>query len=86
MRLVRLTARVTPDRTVTLKVPEDVPMGLTEIVVVFGPPESRPGLGNTLGDLQASEFFGMWRGREDIPDSSTFARALREGTWTRSGQ
>lgn len=86
MRLVRLTATVTPDRTVTLKVPEDVPTGLTEIIVVFARPESSPELGGTLGELRASEFFGMWRERDDVADSSAFARALRERTWKRSGQ
>ena len=84
MRLVKLTATVTPDRTVTLKVPEDVPTGPMEIIVVFAPPESSPGAamaGSTLGDLRASEFFGMWRERDDLADSSDFARALLEQTW-----
>ncbi len=86
MRLVKLTATVTPDRTVTLKVPEDVPTGPTEIIVVLGSPEPGPELSSTLGDLRASEFFGMWREREGVSDSSAFARALRERTWKRSGQ
>lgn len=87
MRLVKLKTIVTAQRTVTLKVPEDVPTGPMEIIVVFAPPESSPRAAiadSTLGDLRASEFFGMWRERDDMADSSDFARALREQTWKRS--
>jgi hypothetical protein len=84
MRLVKLKTTVTTERTVTLKVPEDIPTGPMEVIVVFAPPESSPRAGSTLGDLRASEFFGMWRERDDIADSSDFARALREETWKRS--
>ena len=39
---------------------------------------------NTLGDLLESEFFGMWRERDDLPDSPEFARTLRAKAWDRS--
>lgn len=84
MRLVKFKATFTSERTLTLRVPEDVPTGATEVIVVFAPTESAPERPSTLGDLRASEFFGMWRDREDLPDSPTLARALREQTWKRS--
>lgn len=83
MRLVKFKATVTPERTLTLRVPEDVPAGSTEVIVVFAPTEATPERRSTLGDLRASEFFGMWRDREDLPDSPTLARTLREQTWKR---
>jgi len=86
MRLVKLKATVTPERTLTLQIPEDVPTGPTEIIVVFAGPETAATDGSTLGDLRSSEFFGMWRGREDLPDSPALARALRERTWKRSDE
>jgi len=84
MRLVKFKATVTPARTLTIRVPEDVPAGSTEVIVVFAPTESAPERHSTLGDLRASEFFGMWRDREDLPASPTLARTLREQTWKRS--
>ncbi|HDQ73918.1 MAG TPA: hypothetical protein ENN19_17750 [Chloroflexi bacterium] len=81
MHLVKLETTVTPERTLTLRVPEDMPAGSTEIIVVFAPTESPPARHCTLGDLRASEFFGMWRNRDDLPDTPTFARTLREQTW-----
>jgi hypothetical protein len=84
MRLLRLKATVTPERTLTLQIPEDVPTGPTEIIVVFAPRETAPAAGRTLGDLRSSEFLGMWREREDLPDSPALARTLRERTWKRS--
>ncbi len=37
-----------------------------------------------LEELQASGFVGMWKDRQDIGDSSAFARRLREGLETRA--
>jgi hypothetical protein len=84
MHLVKLKTTVTPERTLTLRVPEDVPAGATEIIVVFAPTEPPSARHCTLGDLRASEFFGMWRNRDDLPDTPTFARTLREQTWKHS--
>jgi hypothetical protein len=36
---------------------------------------------STLGALYNSEFFGMWRDREDLPDSSILAREWRDKAW-----
>jgi len=84
MRLVKVKTTVTPERTLTVRVPGDVPAGPTEVIVVFAPTEAASERHSTLGDLRGSEFFGMWRDREDLPDSPTLARTLREQTWKRS--
>jgi hypothetical protein len=80
MRVITLTTTVTPERTLTVQVPEDIPIGPTEVIVVFAvEPFSKPH--HTLGDLRTSPFFGMWRDRTDLPDSPTLARTLREQAW-----
>lgn len=46
----------------------------------------KPGVGKPpgmLGDVLETEFFGMWRERDDMPDSSVLARSLREKAWRR---
>jgi hypothetical protein len=83
MRVVTLTTTVTSERILTIRVPQDVPAGPTEVIIVFAA-ESRPRPHRTLGDLRTSEFFGMWRDRTDLPDSPTLARTLREQAWKRS--
>jgi len=85
MRVVTLTTTITPERTLTIRVPEEVPTGPAEVIVVFAAePPSEPH--RTLGELRASEFFGVWRGRTDLPDSSILARTLREQAWKQSRQ
>jgi hypothetical protein len=49
--------------------------------VIVAPTTSR--VGQTFGDLLNSEFFGMWRDRDDIADSVAFARHLRADGWSR---
>jgi len=83
MRVVTLTTTVTSQRTLTVRVPEDIPAGPAEVIIVFAP-ETTPQHRSTLGDLQTSEFFGMWRDRTDMPDSPALARALREQAWKRN--
>jgi hypothetical protein len=82
MRVVTLTTTITPERTLTIRVPEDIPSGPAEVVVVFNA-EPQSQLHRTLGDLRNSEFFGIWRDRSDLPDSPTLARTLREQAWKR---
>lgn len=49
-----------------------------EMIVLPEPPSpaERPPL--TAADLLASGLVGLWEGREDITDSSAFARQLRD--------
>ena len=83
MRVVMLTTKVTPERTLTIRVPQDIPTGPAQVVVVF---VAEPHPHRTLGDLRTSEFFGMWRDRTCLPDSPALARTLREQAWERSQQ
>ena len=39
----------------------------------------------TLGDLIASELFGLWRGRSELADTLNYARELRAAAQRRSG-
>ena len=73
---------VTADHKVQITLPDDVPVGPAEMVVVVI--SGAPAEAHTLRDLAESEFFGMWRDRDDIGDSQEFARKLREEGWRRS--
>jgi len=81
LKTIRVTTEITPDREVRITLPEDTPVGPAEIVVVVAP--QSPQVAPTFGDLLRSEFFGMWRDREDITDSAEFARRLRTEGWSR---
>ena len=75
-RTINLTTEIPPDREVRIQLPDDVPPGPAEMVLVIASQVSTAG--RTLGDLAGSEFFGMWRERTDIDDSVEFARRLRK--------
>jgi hypothetical protein len=82
IRTINLTTNVPPDREVRLILPNDVPVGPAEVVVIVAS-QAQTTL-QTLGDLLQSEFFGMWRDRTDIGDSADFARQLRDTGWART--
>lgn len=82
LKTIRVTTEITPDREIRITLPDDTPVGPAEIVVVVAP-HSRQETA-TFGDLLRSEFFGMWRDREDIVDSAEFARRLRAEGWSRT--
>jgi len=84
VKRLNLNAEIPPNRELRITLPGDVPVGPAEIeVVVSSPPQSGV---STLGDFALSEFFGMWRDRGDIEDSSQFARRLRSNGWKRSAE
>lgn len=81
VRKIEISADVPADREMTIHLPDDVPVGPADIVVLV---DSKSENGHsTLGDLANSEFFGMWRDREDIGDSAVFAEKLRREAWSR---
>ncbi len=82
VKTITLSTNVPPNREVHLVLPDDVPLGPAEIVVVVASKASAAL--HTLGDLMGSEFFGMWRDRSDIDDSADFARRLRIEAWGRT--
>jgi len=47
------------------------------IVLPYQPPSTTP-IRLTVGRLRQSGLLGLWRDREDIEDSSAYARQLRE--------
>ncbi|MCL5103360.1 MAG: hypothetical protein M1133_04505 [Armatimonadetes bacterium] len=82
VRTVNVSAQITADHELHIKLPDDVPVGPASVVVVVTT-QAEPG-SQTLGDLAQSEFFGMWKDRTDIDDSFDFARKVREEAWRRS--
>lgn len=49
-----------------------------EVIVFLHPPSPRPRARLTVGQFRQSELIGLWQDREDIGDSSAYARRLRE--------
>jgi len=82
IRTISITADVLPNHELQITLPPDVPMGPAEIVVVIASRINSKA--HTLGDLLASEFFGMWRDRNDMGDSAEFASRLRAQAWARA--
>lgn len=80
---VNLSAEIPENRELRITLPGVVPPGPAEIVVVVSPRSQLAA--STLGELLASEFFGMWRDRSDITDSLQFAHQLRAEGWQRPG-
>jgi len=81
VKRIRVDAEIPPNRELRVMLPSDFPTGPAEIEVVVSSP-GEPSV-RTCGDFLSSEFFGMWRNRTDIGDSTKFARALREEAWKR---
>jgi hypothetical protein len=71
------------DRQLHLAVPEDIPPGPAEVVLVIAP-DIQPKKGLTAGDLLRSPLCGIWKDRTDIGDSLEYARKLRTEAERRS--
>lgn len=56
-----------------------------EIIVFLQPPTSPPRARLTVGRLRQSGLIGLWQDRDDISDSSVYARRLREQAQQRGG-
>jgi hypothetical protein len=82
VKTIRVTTEITPERELHITLPADTPLGPAEIVVVVAPQAARTAA--TFGDLLHSEFFGMWRDRDDLGDSVEFAGRLRAEGWSRT--
>jgi hypothetical protein len=81
IKTINLSAEIPLSRELRITLPADVPVGPAEIAVTVLSPSRPPG--RTLADLARSEFFGMWRDRDDLKDSSGFAKMLRSEGWSR---
>ncbi len=54
-----------------------------EIIVFLHPTTQPPRASLTVGHLRRSGLLGLWQDRDDIGDSSVYARQLREQAQTR---
>jgi hypothetical protein len=75
MKTITCKVVIPIDRQLKITVPEDVPPGPAEVVVIV--PEAIAEKGGTAGDLLRSPLFGLWKDRTDIGDSVDYARKLR---------
>jgi hypothetical protein len=81
LKTITVTIEIAPDRELRITLPADTPLGPAEVVVVVSPTERRSE--RTFSDLLSSEFFGMWRDRDDIKDSAEFSRQHYSEAWSR---
>ncbi len=55
-------------------------------IIVFAPPKIFPSRSRlTVSQLRRSSLIGMWQDRDDIEDSSSYARKLRDEAQHRGG-
>jgi hypothetical protein len=78
---INLTADIPANHQLTITLPDEIPTGPAEIMLIVA--SQTPAELATLGDLANSEFFGMWRDRQDIENNANFARDLRKEAWSR---
>ena len=76
MKIITCKAVIPADRQLKIRVPEDVPPGPAEVVLVIVP-EAMAETGGTAGDFLRSPLFGLWKERMDIADNRDYARELR---------
>lgn len=51
---------------------------LVEVIVLLEPMRRKKSSSLTAKELRNSELVGLWKDREDVEDSATYARQLRE--------
>jgi hypothetical protein len=83
MKTVTCKVVIPTDRQLHLTIPEEIPSGPAEIVLVIVP-ETPSAQGLTAGDLLRSPLCGLWKDRSDIGDSIEYARMLRAKAEQRS--
>ncbi len=83
MKTITYKLVIPTDRRLYISLPEDVPPGPAEVVVIVAPETARE-RGMTAGDLLRSPLFGLWRERTDIGESIEYARELRAKAERRS--
>ena len=79
MKTLSIKTNIPSDRKLLVDIPEDIPTGPAEIVLVISPDNntSITPKGITAKELLNSPIFGFWKDREDIADSLEYARKLR---------
>lgn len=76
MLAVKLKGRVTSDRRLVVKLPEDIEPGTVEVIVLHE--KSTPASEPRARRKAAHPGFGIWAKRKDITDSVTYAVQLRQ--------
>lgn len=76
MKTIACKVVIPANRQLHLAIPEDVPPGPAEVVLVIVP-EALPEKGLTAGDILRSPLCGLWKDRTDIGDSIEYAHKLR---------
>ncbi len=75
MLAVKLKGRVTSDRRLVVKLPEDIEPGTVEVIVLHEKPA--PASEPRARRKATHPGFGIWAKRKDIADSAEFAAQLR---------
>lgn len=69
VKTLALRIEIPPGREINIKVPDEIPLGPAEVIVVIASPEAPPEPAGTAGDMLRSPLFGLWSDRDDIGDS-----------------
>jgi hypothetical protein len=74
MLAVRVKGQVTEDRELIVKIPDDLPPGPVEVIVLREEVKRRRGVKRRA---EVHPLFGMWADRPDMDDPVQFVTALR---------
>ena len=78
VKTLTLQMDISPHRVLQISLPEDIPAGPAEVVVVIATRQPvQTDQGSTAADMAASSLFGLWDERTDLSDSQSYARKLR---------
>lgn len=78
-KTLTLQGEIRPDYTLTVTLPDDMPIGPAQILVTAEMEE--PTAIRTLGELANSEFFAMFADRDDLPTTNEDFREWRRKLW-----
>ena len=76
------TGEVQPDHTMTVVLPDSVPLGRVRVTITVEPEEGLRPL--TPRELALSEFVGDWADRQDLPATTEEFTTWRAKRWERS--
>lgn len=80
-KTLTLHGEIRPDHTLTVTLPDDLPVGPAKITVTVEAEDSS--MIRTLGELANSDFFGMFADRDDLPKTNEEFREWRRKLWER---
>lgn len=74
-RTISIQVDVPLDRRLLIPVPQDVPVGPAQVIIITRLDQKVPA--GTATEMISSPLFGLWARRDDIGDSLAYARQLR---------